>query len=171
MNNFTPLHTTAQFMCFSLYPEEFKESYIENITTDYNGAEIAYVMQELSAGLTNICLGLLVNYLYDKAKLKFSSKNESVEQLLTEQQKQINRLNDIIESGVSTYPFVEGLSYSIEEEDKKLARFHEITLLKIKENDPEIRKMIEDSINALEARGESKIKEDMDNYFYYEEVK
>jgi len=162
--NDTPLQTAAQYMCCNIYPEQYKTNYVTDISADFDGPETTYILQALSLGLTSICFGLVSNFLYDKAKIKLSPKDKSIEHLLEEQQRQLDQLHELIASGKATSPFMKDMECEITQEDRDLARFHEEALLRIKENSPEINKMVEDSIRELEERGVESLSRELDQY-------
>lgn len=151
-------------MCCSFYPEEYKANYVIDISSDFNGPETTYILQALSYGLTSICFGLISNFLYEKAKLKLSPEDKSIEHLLEEQQRKIDQLTEVIRTGKSIYPFMEDKECEITQEDRDLAKFHEEVLLKVRENSPEVKKMVEDSIRALEERGEARLINELDEH-------
>ncbi|MGJ3257491.1 MAG: hypothetical protein ACFE0K_14350 [Alcanivorax sp.] len=162
--NDTPLQTAAQYMCCNIYPEQYKTNYVTDISADFNGPETTYILQALSLGLTSICFGLISNFLYDKANIKLSPKDKSIEHLLEEQQRKLDQLNELISSVKSTFKFMKDMKCEITQEDRDLARFHEEALFRIKENSPEIKKMIEDSIRELEKRGVDSLSRELDQY-------
>src|SRR5690554_738462 len=151
-------------MCCNIYPEQYKTNYVTDISADFDGPETTYILQALSLGLTSICFGLVSNFLYDKAKIKLSPKDKSIEHLLEEQQRQLDQLHELIASGKATSPFMKDMECEITQEDRDLARFHEEALLRIKENSPEINKMVEDSIRELEERGVESLSRELDQY-------
>jgi len=151
-------------MCCSFYPKEYKTNYVTDMSAEFNGPETTYILQALSLGLTSICFGLISNFLYDKAKLKLSPKDKSIEHLLDDQKRKLDQLHDVIATGKATYPFMNGMECEITQEDRDLALFHEETLLKIQENSPEVKKMVEDSIRALEERGKAGLFSELDEH-------
>lgn len=162
----TPLYSAAKYMCLNLYDDNYKDSYVLDMHSHADATQVYYIIQGLSVGLTSICFGLLSNYLYDKAKLKLSDEDKSLKGLIEQQSKQIKELEEIIKTGKSSFPFHDALECEIEEEDRDLLVFHQKSLLKIQENDPEIQAMVQEAIDTLESVGElgiqSKIFEHMD---------
>ena len=143
----------AEFMAAQLHPLDQRGRYCWHVRVKAKSGALFYLLQALSFALTSVCFGLITNYLYDVAKEKFGKKPIDVDPLLTAYQKRIEELRAHLASA--------------ELEQRKLdraqewVRFHEETILRMKEQDPEIIAAVSEAICQMETRGSSSLADEV----------
>lgn len=149
------MQVTANYMAVQMLPTRFREGYVRDISVKYSGEAITYILQALSSGFTSVCLGIIGNYLYDKAKKRSKRKKRpDMRADLAEYESQIEELRE----------YLGGRKRSAKALREAL-RFHEETLLKIRERDPEIQSYVVDALEQLESKGRDKLEKKVSSYW------
>ena len=149
------LQVTASYMAVQMLPPKFRENYVRDMSVFYSGDSLTAILQTLSSGFTDVCLGILGNFLYDQAKARLGRKKRSgVKKQLATYESQIDELRTYIESQRRPTKML-----------LQILQFHEKTLLKIREQDPEIRACVEDALKQLESSGKQKLATKVSSYW------
>lgn len=151
-----PIEATAEYVCVELHPRVLRSRYVEHISVSYRAEIIVYVLQALSTGMTALFVGLLTNYLYDKAKKKHGVKERTdLKKLVAEQKKNIRKLEKLLEAERSR---------AAVKEARLSLTFHQNILVQIENHDPSLETLIADAIKQLEQKGKDKLLKHVDSY-------
>lgn len=144
------LEDAASFACVQVLPRSQQEAYVRDIRVKYAGDFTVAILQAISYGMTTIFLGLLTNYLYDKAKSK-AHRREVLElkRAILKQRSELRKLKKHLESrhGAAS--------------GRRRYEAYDRVLTKIEKSDPSITKAIEEAIKQLERRGAESLRDDV----------
>jgi hypothetical protein len=135
-------------------PRSQQEAYVRDIRVKYKADLVVSILQAISYGMTAIFIGLLTNYLYDKAKTK-APPGEVLElkRALRKQRSELRKLKRLLESRKGS-----GSGH-------RRYEAYDRVLTKIAKSDPSITKAIEDAIKQLERRGAEALRDDVNSKF------
>jgi ABC-type glycerol-3-phosphate transport system substrate-binding protein len=151
----TEAEAAAEYICVQLHPVDLRSDYVRNIRVYYHAEAIVYVLQALSAGMTSLFVGLVTNYLYDKAK-KPDQKLVDMHALLKKQQEKLDELQSLI---------AKENKQNTKEVATQHLELHKKTLLQIQDSDPSIAAMVDDALRQLEQRGQNALTDDVDSNY------
>ena len=77
MNYYDPVAVAAEYICVDLHPKSLRAPFVRHMRSSYKADYIVYVLQALAQGMCGLFVGLLTNYLYDRARKKHGVKKRS----------------------------------------------------------------------------------------------
>jgi len=147
----------ARFMAVRMHPNRLRERYVRDISVKYSGDLVTAILQDLSIGLTAICLNLISNYLYDLSKETLRRKRLNRRMAAREYEKGIENLRNYIAQTRNAKKPMKRLRADL--------GFYEESLLRIKEQDPEIQRCVEEAICELEVKGRARLAKSVDAHW------
>ncbi len=150
-----PIQAAAEFMAVELHSQDRKAAYSWNVRAKACADTLFYLLQALSFALTSVCFGLVTNYLYDIAKEKLGRKPTSVETSLSEYQEQIDKLRRHLAKLQSSRK---------SQSAREWLRFHELTMLRVQERDPQIIALAAKAIEQLEQRAAASLEAEVSRH-------
>lgn len=140
-----PIEVVAEYICVGLYPTKLREEYVRHMRVAYKADLIVYALQALATGMTAIFVGLVTNYLYDKAKKgRRPKERKAIKRLVAQQKRRITQLERLLKS---------------EQEERRKRRVsvtlivHKRVIVQIEGKKPSIDKVVTNALSDLEKKG------------------
>jgi hypothetical protein len=147
----------ASYACVKILPLSQREAYARDIRVKYKADLVVVILQELSHGMTSIFIGLLTNYLYDKARSKARARHKmALRRSVRQQRRELRKLRRWLDAQHARRP--------TKRIEKRYNTYAEI-LTRVDKADPSIAKAIEDAVRQLEKRGAAVLREQVSKQF------